>query len=78
MQCNISSLRGSYELPDDGVGTPKHVGAFDWTSQYSGHLMHLLVFYKDIYQNARSNHQDFRKCYGCRESETKANLRYEV
>jgi hypothetical protein len=23
----------SYELPDDGVGTQKHVGAFDWTSQ---------------------------------------------
>jgi hypothetical protein len=21
--------------------------------------MHLLVFYKDIYQNARSNHQDY-------------------
>jgi hypothetical protein len=30
---HISSLWGSYELPDDGVGTPKHVGAFDWTSQ---------------------------------------------
>jgi hypothetical protein len=52
-----NSLWGSYELPDDGVGTPKHVAAFDWTSQ-SGHLMHLLGFYKDIYQNARSNHQD--------------------
>jgi hypothetical protein len=32
---------------DDSVGTPKHVGAFDWTLQKSGHLMHLLVFYKD-------------------------------
>jgi hypothetical protein len=25
---HTSSLCGSYELPDDGVGTPKHVGAF--------------------------------------------------
>jgi hypothetical protein len=24
--------------------------------------MHLLVFYKDIYQNARSNHQDREDC----------------
>jgi hypothetical protein len=45
---HISSLWGSYELPDEGVGTPKHVEAFDWTSQESGHLMHLLVFYKGI------------------------------
>jgi hypothetical protein len=29
----VSAYQRSYELPDDGVGSPKHVGAFDWTSQ---------------------------------------------
>jgi hypothetical protein len=32
---------------------PKHVGAFDWTTQKSGHLMHLLVFYKDKLKHDR-------------------------
>jgi hypothetical protein len=30
---HISSLGGSYKLPDDGDSTPKHVGAFDQASK---------------------------------------------
>jgi hypothetical protein len=54
----MSSLRGSYELPDNGVSTPKHVGAFDRHHNKVTILIHLFVFYKDVYQNARPNHQD--------------------
>jgi hypothetical protein len=34
-----------------------------WNTAKGGHLMHLLVFYKDMYQNAQSNHQEYATCF---------------
>jgi hypothetical protein len=41
-------LWGSYELPGDGVGAPKYVGASDLASQWSDNFYAFVGFYEDI------------------------------